>query len=119
MMTRGYSFVAWLSGAALALDCLIVRPAAATERRFTYTYESATLGAGEREIEPWTTLRFGRNDYYRAIDNRLELEFGLTDRLMTAWYFNFSSETADVPGATPGSLNRETEFEHGVSSEWK
>jgi hypothetical protein len=119
MLTDSYKFIRRLSVVAVIGVCLWVRPAGATERRFTYTYESATLGQGEREIEPWTTLRFGRNEYYRAIDNRLELEFGITDRLMTAWYLNLSSETADVPGATPGTFDRVTEFEHGVSSEWK
>src|SRR5262245_41793775 len=107
------------SGMAFLTFAGLTGTAAGTERRFTYTYESATLGAGEREIEPWTTLRLGRNEYYRAIDNRLELEFGITDRLMTAWYLNLSSATTDVPGATPGSLSRETEFEHGGSWEWK
>src|SRR5206468_7233929 len=114
-----YKSVTAASGAGLIFGVLLVAtPAGATERRFTYTYESATLGAGEREIEPWTTLRLGRNEYYRALDNRLELEFGVTDRLMTAWYLNLSSETADVPveGAPPGTLSRQTGFEHGVSS---
>lgn len=119
MMSIGYNRVWLAAGAALVTISSMTGRASATERRFTYTYESATLGAGEREIEPWTTLRLGRTEYYRAIDNRLELEFGITDRLMTAWYLNLSSATADVPGTTPGSLNRETEFEHGGSWEWK
>jgi hypothetical protein len=38
---------------------------------------------------------------------------------MTSWYLNLSSETADVPGATPGTLDRVTNFDNGVSSEWK
>lgn len=120
MISRRYTKNAVATASLTALGVLALLPAAsATERRFTYTYESSTLGAGEREIEPWTTFRLGRQQYYRALDNRLELEFGLTDRLMMAWYLNLSTETADVPGATPGTFDRQTEFEHGISSEWK
>jgi hypothetical protein len=119
MISDNYILRAVVAGGVLAASLAAASSARATDRRFTYTYESGTLGAGERELEPWTTLRLGRNEYYRAIDNRLELEFGITDRLMTAWYLNLSSATGDVPGSTPGSLNRETEIEHGGSWEWK
>src|SRR5678810_823141 len=105
MIPHSYMRGCCAAGVTVATVLGMLGQAGATERRFTYTYESATLGAGEREIEPWTTLRLGRNEYYRAIDNRLELEVGITDRLMTAWYLNLSSAAADVPGATPGSLN--------------
>src|ERR1041385_3236350 len=103
-----------LGAAGLLVGLFVAPDAAATERRFTYTYESATLGSGEREIEPWTTLRLGRHAYYRAIDNRVEIEFGLSDRLMTSWYLNLGAETADVPGDTAGSLKRDTHFSQGI-----
>ena len=106
---------------ALLCGGFVVSPAQATERRFTYTYESATLGAGEREIEPWTTVRLGREHYYRAIDNRIEIEFGLSDRLMTSWYLNLGTETADVhdQGTPAGALSRRSASSQGISSEWK
>lgn len=119
MISNNYRFRALAAVGAIVASVAFARPAGAIDRRFTYTYESGTLGAGEREIEPWTTLRLGRNEYYRALDHRLELEFGITDRLMTAWYLNLSSETADIPGQTPGSIDRHTELEHGASWEWK
>jgi len=88
--------------------------ASASERRFTYTHESGTLAAGERELEPWSTFRIGRDDFYNRIDSRLELEFGLTERLQTAWYLNLTGVTKDE-----GNV-RTTEVEHaGVSWEWK
>ncbi len=88
--------------------------AAATQRQFTYTYGSGVLSAGEVELEPWTTLRVGRDNFYSRLDHRLELELGLTDRLQTAWYFNFKAVTQDEDAA------RVTEFEWGgVSWEWK
>ncbi len=84
-----------LSGAALA-----------NGRHFVWTYESATLPEGEAEVEPWTTARFGKDAYDIRIDNRLEFELGLTDRLMTAFYINTKSTASGYAFA-------------GVSSEWK
>lgn len=96
---------------------LAARQAAASERRFTYTYESATLAPGQREIEPWTTFRMGRDGFYNRVDNRLELEFGLTDRLQTSWYLNLTGITEDDPSPGPGRMSS---FEHaGVSWELK
>ncbi len=87
----------------------------ASERHFVYTYESGVLNAGDIELEPWTTFRNGRTDFYNRFDNRLEFEVGLTDRLQTAWYLNFTGLGKDVK-----SKGREFEFEFkGVSSEWK
>ena len=89
-------------------------PAQANERRFTYTYESALLNPGDREIEPWSTFRMGRADFYNRLDNRLEFEMGVVKGLQTALYFNWSSVTKDVNGAR----EHESAFT-GVSSEWK
>ncbi len=84
----------------------------ASDRRFSYTYESAVLRAGEKEFEPWTTFRGGRRYYYSRFDQRLEFEMGLTDKLQTAVYFNSS---ASVVGPT----RQETYKFSGLSSEWK
>ena len=89
-----------------------VRESLASERRFTYTYESLVLNPGEIEIEPWTTFRIGKDDYFVRIDHRLEFEAGLTMSLQTAFYLNF--HTAQVGDAM------ESEFEvGGISNEWK
>jgi hypothetical protein len=68
-----------------------------------------------RELEVWTTVRTGRESRYTRFDERLEYEVGLTDRLQTAMYLNFTSVSQNN-GA--GALNNELEF-RGVSSEWK
>lgn len=89
--------------------------ARASERRFAYTYESAVLPAGQVELEPHTTWRVGRDRFYNRLDERLELELGLTSRLQTAFYLNFSGVReagADGQLATSFELG-------GVSSEWK
>ena len=53
--------------------------ASASERHFAYTYESAVLRPGAREIEPWSTFRLGRSDFYSRLDTRLEAELGLSE----------------------------------------
>jgi hypothetical protein len=88
--------------------------AAASERHFTYTYESGVLRPGGREIEPWNTFRLGKSDFYSRLDTRLEMELGLTDRLQTSLYLNMKAVTEDTPLGRASS----TEFQ-GVSSEWK
>ena len=87
----------------------------ASERHFTYTNESAVLPPGEKELELWTTYRRGREQFYSRMDNRLELEIGVTDRLMTAFYLNYSSVTQD-DGA--GGLETEAKVQ-GASVELK
>lgn len=88
--------------------------ARASERHFTSLYESDVLGPDQRDFEPATTARLGRADFYRRLDERLELEFGLTDRLQTALYLNFSTV-----GAGPVSARTSTSQFEGISSEWK
>ena len=77
---------------------VVARPtAAASERHFTYTYESSVLRPGGREIEPWNTFRLGKSDFYSRLDTRIEAELGLTDRLQTSLYLNFKAVAADTP----------------------
>jgi len=99
--------------AALAL-AVSAGGAAASERHFTYTYESSVLRPGARELEPWNTFRLGRSGSYGALDTRVEAELGLTDRLQTSLYLNLTAVTADTPLGRSSS----TELE-GISSEWK
>ena len=101
---------------AAALCLLGVQPALANERHFTQSYETATLAPGVVELEPWATARLGRDGYYTGIDNRLEFEVGLTDRLQTSMYVNWGVEGVRNP-LTKGI---DTTANHrGVSSEWK
>ncbi len=94
-----------------SLVVLAAVPALANERRLTQTYESLVLEPGVKELELWVSPRIGRADYYVRFDNRVELELGLTDRLLTALYLNFSMRQAGAP--------RVDSLEGSVSSEWK
>lgn len=98
----------------LTLVLLAVLPAAANERHFTYTYETPVLPKGGAEIEPWTTVRIGREEHYLRFDQRLEFELGVSNKLMTAWYLNFTGLSAVEEGA----FVKEFEWK-GVSNEWK
>lgn len=97
-----------------ALLLLAAVPAWASERHFTYTYESAVLRPGAREIEPWSTFRLGKDGFFARLDTRLEAELGVGDWLQTSLYLNLASQTRDTAQGreTTGTLE-------GVSSEWK
>ncbi|HMQ68841.1 MAG TPA: hypothetical protein PKA90_07525 [Ignavibacteria bacterium] len=86
------------------------------DRRFTYTYESSTLAKNEKDLEVWTTYKGGRNYFYSAFENRFEYEVGLTNKLQTAFYVNFSNVTSAKDN--PAIYDTEFEFK-GISSEWK
>lgn len=87
----------------------------ANERKFSYTYQSGVLGKGNKEIEIWTTARIGKDiPYFAATDHRMEFEWGISNRLQTAFYINFRNTSAD-DGTGMG-----TSFDFkGISSEWK
>lgn len=101
---------------AAALAALAAGPAAANARKFAFTYESAVLPKGDHEVEAWMTWRAGRDDIYSRLDQRLEFEYGVTDRLLTAFYLNWKKTSVRDPLA--GELVSESEF-GGVSNEWK
>ncbi len=88
----------------------------ADERKFGYLYQSTIMGRGSLDLEVWTTPRLGKqNGYYAAIDNRIEFEVGISKKLQTAFYLNFSNVTTDN-----GTGINQTSFHfNGISSEWK
>ncbi len=84
---------------------MTTQAAQANERRFTYVYDTLVLPLDIREIEPWVTLTPANVGGYR-LATRLEFEFPVTERLMSALYLN--------GGASFTSAGLES-----VSSEWK
>jgi hypothetical protein len=97
------------------LGLALCSAAAANERHFAYTYETAVLPPGGREIEVSNTLRLGRDQYYSALDHRLEFEAGVTEHVMSSFYLNWSNVTRKV---APGTLESQFEWQ-GISNEWK
>ena len=89
--------------------------AEAQDRYFGRTYTSNVLPKGNFDIELWHTSRFGHaNQYFHAMDQRVEYEVGLGSNVQTAFYYNrFQKSYSDSSNA----ISQTTEF--GFSNEWK
>lgn len=93
--------------------------AQAGARRFAFSREPSVLDPGDAKFNAWTTARAGRDDYYNAIDQRLQFGLGLVPNLEASLYWNFSS-VSQTREAGPGVEYRDTDFSLGsVSSEWR
>jgi len=68
----------------------------ASERHFGFSYESTVLNPGLAELQPWTTARVGRADYFNGLDARLGFLLGLSKNLQGALFWNVSSVAEDV-----------------------
>lgn len=88
----------------------------AQDRIFTYAYQSNVLGKGQKELEVWTTILNGKDNYYREIKNRVEYETGLGSNLQVAFYLN-AKQKAFFDDATGEIVMDPTEI--SVSNEWK
>lgn len=104
----------------LALSSTFASEVGATDRSFTYTYETPVAAPGHAEIEPWVTYRTGRDEHYNRYDLRVEYEGGVVQGLQTALYMNFSSTSEDTFDEVTGERFRTQSFDFsGVSNEWK
>lgn len=108
-----------LLGVLIVSIILLSESVFADERLFTYSYEPDVLPKSQLEFEQWITARLGKDtgDYARW-DLREELEYGITDRLTTALYLNFT----DVYFSPKDGVDEEEEDSFnfkGISSEWK
>jgi hypothetical protein len=107
------------------LACLLVllplAVASSQDRIFTYTYQTQILAPDQHEIEVWNTLRWGRLDYYRALDQRIEFETGFVRNLQTAFYLNLrsTSSAAQATGSPTAGAFLQSETELSFSNEWK
>ncbi len=90
--------------------------AAAADRHFAYNYETGVLVSGERELETYTTYRFGRDSFYSAMDQSVEFETGLGGDVQTSIYLNLTQELAD---AGSGPQMGGGPVLDGISNEWK
>lgn len=97
----------------LAFALALHAPARAAERHFAFGYESPVLSPGLAKLEPWTTARSGRANYYSALDARLSYQIGLLRNLQGALFWNLNSVAEDVlvPGATHDARLTTTDFQ--------
>lgn len=100
----------------IALALFLAGTACASERYFGYSQQSEVLAPGQRELEASATWRAGREEYYRRLDTRLELEAGLADQLQGSFYLNFKQVTAY--DSTTGGNTTSSDLD-GVSLELK
>ena len=91
----------------------------AQDRHFAWTYESVTLPKGAIDVEPWFTYKTGRKHFYNRMETRLEFEFGLTDRLQTAFYLNTKHKALAVVDTADNIIGLDKESEFSISNEWK
>lgn len=104
-----------LKSLAFGLTFLAAAALSASERHFTFSYESSVLGADQKELETYTDFKFGRDLYYSAMDQRLEFEWGLGGGVQSSLYLNFEQVMAD-----DGTGNIGNDFmSDGISNEWK
>lgn len=101
----------------ILLSGLFISSSFAQDRLFTYTYQSGVLQPGQSELEVWSTFKQGRTNFYRALEHRLEFETGLTKRLQTAFYLNYSSNKGLV--IAPGDTSIQGSTSYSFSNEWK
>jgi hypothetical protein len=94
-----------------ALIALLGTQALAGERTLTFTYDSTVLPQGSKELELWSTGRFGKPEGYSAFDNRAELEIGLGSGLQTSIYIDFGTVYDGPSGTTVSNWQ--------ISNEWK
>src|SRR3982751_897852 len=79
---------------------LLVFISKSQDRYFARTYTANILQKGAVDLELWHTSRFGHsNEFFHAMDQRMELEVGLGYDLQTAFYFNhFQKSSSDSAG---------------------
>jgi hypothetical protein len=106
-----------MKGLLLILMMIGFGRAFAQDRVFTYTYQSLVLNKGQKEIEVWTTLRGGREDYFRGTDHRLEFEIGLGKKLQTAFYLNYGYSKEIETTNEIQTVNSSNTY--SFSNEWK
>ena len=84
---------------ASVLVAVLAGPARADRKSFTSTYEYGTTPEGQTEIELWhTELRDSwRSDTPQRFEERLEVEYGLTDRWDISMYTLFQEVAAKDP----------------------
>jgi len=89
----------------------------AQDRVFTYTYQSNVLNKGQKELEVWTTLGTGRQDYYCGLKHSLEFEIGLGSKLQTSFYLNYGYSKGIASNNGIEFLNSGNSY--SFANEWK
>lgn len=91
---------------AATLAAALLSTAHASEPVFGYTYLADTLPANALEAEVWSTYRTKKSQgTYKLLQNRAELEYGVTDRWTVSLYLNQYAVTAENNNSTASRNN--------------
>ncbi|MGH2643076.1 MAG: hypothetical protein ACRDE2_03945 [Chitinophagaceae bacterium] len=88
----------------------------AQDRVFTYTYQSNVLTPQEREIEVYNTFHFGRQDFYRAYQSKIEFETGIAQNLQASFYLITNTQTG-YNLKNDSAISSSSSF--AIANEWK
>lgn len=96
-------------------------PLKADRKYFARSYTAYTLPQNVLELEFWQTGRFDKGlGYYYRWQPRFEVEYGVTDRLTAAMYFNFNEVKSGNNSYTPKPLGISTtsfEFRYRLTNQ--
>ena len=109
----------------LLSEILFFANAFAQDRQFAFAYQSNVLSKNSTDLEATGTFHTGRKYFYNGLENRIEFETGLTDRIQTSFYLNASQKAyapnkdtlGGIADATKSGITSESEI--SVSNEWK
>ncbi len=91
------------------LVMLVGMPAFADENLFGYSSSTDTSPKGAWEVYQWITYRTQKNTgTYQAVDYRTEIEYGWSDKLSQAVYFNFRQH--NISGSAPLDASGSPEY---------
>lgn len=96
--------------------CLLAGTSTAQDRVFTYTYQSNVLTPQEREIEVYNTFHFGRQDFYRAYQSKIEFETGIIKNLQASVYLIANTKTG-YNLKSDSAISSSSSF--AIANEWK
>src|ERR1035437_4148720 len=91
----------------------------AQDRQLARTYQSTVQPKGGFDIEFWNTLHTGRDYFYNRLDQRLEFEYGVTDKFQSAFYLNASHSAMGSKDTAFTGIIKESEFSFSNELKWQ
>lgn len=101
------------------LTTLFIEAVSAQDRQLARTYQSTVQPKGGFDIEFWNTLRTGREYFYNRLDQRLELEYGVTDKFQTSFYLNASHSAMGSKDTSFTGIIKQSEFSFSNELKWQ
>lgn len=105
--------------AASFLSLLTIQALQAQDRQMVRTYQSSVQPKGGFDIEFWNTLHTGRDYFYTRLDQRLEFEYGVTDKFQSAFYLNASHAATGSKDTSFTGIIKESEFSFSNELKWQ